>query len=95
MVAETSGKYGATKTADLFRGAKTAFIRESGLAQSMASYSKGASVNKDVWKLLHRKLQPKFLKVSNPDDMYPVYVVTTDDEKVLRDELNAMLNVEL
>ena len=52
-------------------------------------------MNKDVWKLLHRKLQPKFLKVSNPNDMYPVYVVTTDGEKVLRNELKAMLNVEL
>ena len=81
--------------ADLLKGAKTAPIRENGLAQSVASYGKGASVNKDVWKLLHRKLQPKFLKVSNPDDMYPVYVVTTDEEKVLRNELKAVLNVEL
>ena len=55
----------------------------------------GTNVNKDVWKLLHRKLQPKFLKVSNPDEMYPIYVVTTDGEKVLRNELNAMLNVKL
>ena len=52
-----------------------------------------ATSRKDVWNLLHRKLQPKFLKVSNPDSMYPIYGVTTDGEKVLRNEIKAMLNV--
>ena len=95
MVIETSGKYGATKMADLLKGSNTAFIRDKGLAQSVASYGKGAEMSKEVWKLLHRKLQPKFLKVGNPNDRYPVYVVTTDGKKVLDNELKAMLNVEL
>ena len=91
IINETGGKYGASKVVQLLKGSNAAWIQNSAIAKSFPSYGKGSQTPASVWALLHRKLQPAFLKVRNPDERFPIFCATDDGKKVLNGEMRAML----
>ena len=86
-VDESKGLLNQSKTVFLLRGSST--------NENLKCRGAGKTTSAKHWKLLHRKVQPEYLKVKDKSSNVVVFCVTPKRRAVMHGEAKAMLTLVL